>query len=302
MERGITELSREELIARIQELEQENARKDALISILYDNNPDAITIIEASGTIKMNDRALQIFGEDAGQDTPEEYAAKHGFFFADKVTPFPLEEMPGFVAFNTGKPVDETILYVVNDVKPEGAFVSLAARPLPGGGSITVIRDITEKRRMEEEIARRTEELAARELENRELIARLRVAVDELSTPVLEIWDEVLALPVIGVVDTQRSAQMTERLLAAVVASRARDVIVDLTGVELIDTSTADRLLKLARAVQLLGARCIVTGIQPAVAQTLVELGVDFGVLETRRNLKHALQACIRRDAASSKA
>jgi rsbT co-antagonist protein RsbR len=302
MERGITELSREELIARIQELEQENARKDALIPILYDNNPDAITIIEASGTIKMNDRALQIFGEDAGQDTPEEYAAKHGFFFADKVTPFPLEEMPGFVAFNTGKPVDETILYVVNDVKPEGAFVSLAARPLPGGGSITVIRDITEKRRMEEEIARRTEELAARELENRELIARLRVAVDELSTPVLEIWDEVLALPVIGVVDTQRSAQMTERLLAAVVASRARDVIVDLTGVELIDTSTADRLLKLARAVQLLGARCIVTGIQPAVAQTLVELGVDFGVLETRRNLKHALQACIRRDAASSKA
>ena len=65
------------------------------------------------------------------------------------------------------------------------------------------------------------------------------------------------------------------------------------TGVEVIDTSTADRFLKLARSVNLLGARCLITGIQPAVAQTLVELGVEFGSLETHRNLKNALQACV---------
>ncbi|NJK31037.1 MAG: STAS domain-containing protein [Deltaproteobacteria bacterium] len=113
----------------------------------------------------------------------------------------------------------------------------------------------------------------------------------------LELWDDVLALPIVGLVDTQRSAEMTERLLAEVARGRWQHVIVDLTGVELIDTSTADRFLKLARGVQLLGARCIVTGIQPGVARTLVELGVDFGALETHRSLKNALEVCIRRSA-----
>jgi rsbT co-antagonist protein RsbR len=111
---------------------------------------------------------------------------------------------------------------------------------------------------------------------------------------VLEVWDEVLTLPVVGVVDTERSAQMTERLLTEVVQSRCRFVIIDLTGVQLIDSSTADRIIKLSRSVQLLGAECILTGIQPAVAQTLVELGVEFSNVNTQRNLKRALQLCMR--------
>jgi rsbT co-antagonist protein RsbR len=69
-------------------------------------------------------------------------------------------------------------------------------------------------------------------------------------------------------------------------------VVVDLTGVDIIDTATADRFVKLARAVELLGARCLVSGLQPAVAQTLVELGVQFAGLSTQRNLRHALEAC----------
>ena len=106
----------------------------------------------------------------------------------------------------------------------------------------------------------------------------------------LELWEDVLALPVVGVVDSQRSAEMTERLLAETARSQARFVIVDLTGVELVDTATADRLLKLVQSVELLGARCFITGIQPAVAQTIVELGVEFGKLKALRNLKHALK------------
>jgi rsbT co-antagonist protein RsbR len=140
----------------------------------------------------------------------------------------------------------------------------------------------------------RNQALLEKERERLELIQRLRSAVDELSTPVLEVWDEVLTLPVVGVVDTERSAQMTERLLTEVVQTRCRFVIIDLTGVQLIDTSTADRIIKLARSVQLLGAECILTGIQPAVAQTLVELGVEFSQVNTQRNLKRALQLCMR--------
>jgi rsbT co-antagonist protein RsbR len=112
---------------------------------------------------------------------------------------------------------------------------------------------------------------------------------------VLELWKDTLVLPVIGVVDTQRSAQMTERLLSEVATRRAKSVIVDLTGVEVLDTATADRFASLAKAVRLLGARCIVTGIQPAVAQTMVAMGVDLGSVETLRNLSHALERSMRR-------
>ncbi len=150
---------------------------------------------------------------------------------------------------------------------------------------------------LEESLAKRNEELAARDKENVNLVERLRLAIDELSTPVLEVGDDVLALPVIGVVDTQRSIQMEERLLVAIMEHRSRFAIVDLTGVEAIDTSTAERFLKLARSVRLLGAECIITGIQPGVAQILVTLGVEFEGIRTKRSLKEGIEACLARGA-----
>jgi len=148
---------------------------------------------------------------------------------------------------------------------------------------------------LEESLAKRNEELAARAEENAQLVERLRFAVDELSTPVLEVWDDVLVLPVVGVVDTARSMQMEERLLAAVAHHRSRFVIIDLTGVGTVDTSTADRFLKLARSARLLGAECVVTGIQSAVARTLVALDVEFTSLRTAQNLKQGLEVCLAR-------
>ncbi len=292
----------EALEARVRELEAELVRKQAIVSLLFDNNPDGIALADATGNLEMNGTALATLGQGPIDGiSPEEWTERYGLFHPDKVTPFRPEDLPMSRSLTHGETADNVLMFTRSPAKPDGSFLTVSSRPLPGGGALAVMRDVTEKRQMEADIAARNEELAAREEENRELIARLRVAVDELSTPVLEIWDDVLALPVVGLVDTQRSAQMTERLLAEVVRSRAQHVIVDLTGVELIDTSTADRFLKLARSVQLLGARCIVTGIQPAVAQTLVELGVDFTALETHRNLKNALEACIRRNAAEVK-
>ena len=150
------------------------------------------------------------------------------------------------------------------------------------------------RRTLEEEVAKRNKDLLASESEKTELIARLRMAVQELSTPILELWEDVLALPVIGVVDSRRSAEMMERLLDEIVRSQSRFVIIDLTGVEVIDTSTADHFMKLVKAVGLIGARCVLTGIRPAVAQTLVDLDVNFGTLETLRNLKYGLRYCLR--------
>ncbi|UQA55401.1 STAS domain-containing protein [Polyangium aurulentum] len=133
----------------------------------------------------------------------------------------------------------------------------------------------------------------AAERERSDAMERLRHAVQELSTPILEVWDDVLAMPVIGVVDSARSAAIMDRLLETVSEKRARFVIIDITGVDIVDSATADRLIKIVNAVELLGTRCVLTGIRPAVAQTLVHLGVDLGPLVTLRNLKHALRICL---------
>jgi len=274
----------------------------ALVEILFDNNPDGVLIVDGLGNITANGAARNITGTQPDRNVPpEEWGERYGLFREDQVTRLDTGSDPLALAMR-GQMVTNFVFFMKGPMAPEGRFISATTRPLPNGGAIGVMRDITEQRRLEKDLAARNAELGEREQENRELIARLRVSVDELSTPVLEIWDDVLALPVVGIVDTQRSARMTERLLAEVVRTRSRSVIVDLTGVELIDTSTADRFLKLARSVQLLGARCLVTGIQPAVAQTLVELGVEFTALETHRNLKSALEASIRRDVAERKA
>jgi rsbT co-antagonist protein RsbR len=272
---------------------------DTVLALLFDENPDGILLFDANGSMRMNAAGRELWGSEAmpSLGSLDEFLESFKTFRADKVTPVLPDEQP-LVRALAGKTVLDELLYVQN-LEGRALYVSVSARPLAGGGAIVVFRDVTVSRALAEEIRLRNLALTEREQENRELISRLRVAVDELSTPVLEIWDDVLALPVVGIVDTQRSAAMTERLLAEIVRTRCKAAILDLTGVELIDTSTADRFLKLARSVELLGAKCLVTGIQPAVAQTLVELGVEFTNLETYRNLKAALETSIRRDAAA---
>ena len=127
-----------------------------------------------------------------------------------------------------------------------------------------------------------------------QLIDKLRYSIDELSNPILEVWDDVLVMPIVGVVDSRRTADMVQRLLAEVARNQASFVIVDLTGVEIVDTQTANHLMKLIRKVELVGARCVLTGIRPAVAETLVDIGVDFGRITTLRNPKHGLREAFR--------
>jgi PAS domain S-box-containing protein len=161
-----------------------------------------------------------------------------------------------------------------------------------------VLRDITERKRAEEENRRLTEQLAdnlRREIEKNALLERLWATVDALSTPVLEVWSDVLVLPVIGSVDDRRIAMMMEKLLAEVVRMQSRFVIIDVTGIAALDAPTADRLMKLARAVRLLGARCILTGIRPLLAKTLVEHEIRLDDLDTLGTLRSGLRECLHR-------
>jgi rsbT co-antagonist protein RsbR len=121
-------------------------------------------------------------------------------------------------------------------------------------------------------------------------IEQQRAAIRELSTPIIEVWDGVLCLPVVGIIDTTRSAEMTESLLRSVVEKKALCTIIDITGIEVMDTRTADHFLRMAKAVRLLGARCVLTGINPNIAQTIVHMGVDLTGVECHRSLRDALQ------------
>ena len=156
-------------------------------------------------------------------------------------------------------------------------------------GRALVAEDAPREREEREEERRREEELHAQV----DLIARQQRAIVELSTPIIQVWDGVLTLPLVGFLDAQRAADLTDRLLNEVSRTRARYAILDLTGVETIDTATTERLLRIVGALRLLGAKGLLSGMGPAIAQSVVALGVDLSGLASHRTLKDALHACI---------
>jgi anti-anti-sigma regulatory factor len=143
---------------------------------------------------------------------------------------------------------------------------------------------------MNAQLARHREELELRLATIGEQAATIR----RLSIPVLEIWDGVLVLPLIGSVDAGRGQILLESMLERVVATRARRVILDVTGVDDLDAAAADGLLQAVRAAALVGARCVITGVRPAVAATLAEHGTSLGAVQTFRDLRAGLEACLR--------
>ncbi len=130
--------------------------------------------------------------------------------------------------------------------------------------------------------------------ERTQMIDKLRGAVKALSTPIIDVWDGILSLPIAGVVDAERATEMTERLLTRISHSGARCVIIDITGVDEVDAATAAHLLRMVRATRLLGAYTLVSGIQPSVAQAFVDLDqLVHGSLTTVRSLRDGLQICM---------
>lgn len=128
-------------------------------------------------------------------------------------------------------------------------------------------------------------------VEERERVIReQQEAIRELSTPVLQVRDRLVVLPVIGMLDSQRARQLTEQLLGAIQANRARVVVLDITGVATIDLTVANHLVQAVEAARLMGASAIITGLSAKIAQTLVDLGVDLGQMRTVGDLQGGLE------------
>lgn len=127
------------------------------------------------------------------------------------------------------------------------------------------------------------------------VIKRQQEELLELSTPVVKLWDGVLALPLIGTLDSQRSQTVMESLLQRIVDTGAEIAIIDITGVPTVDTLVAQHLLKTVTAIRLMGADAIISGVRPQIAQTIVHLGLDLGALTTKASLADALKLALSR-------
>lgn len=128
-----------------------------------------------------------------------------------------------------------------------------------------------------------------------EVIARQQQEMMELSTPVIQIWDGVLALPLIGTLDSGRTQVVMENLLQQIVQTSSTIAIIDITGVPTVDTLVAQYLLKTIAAARLMGADCIISGVRPQIAQTIVHLGVELGDVSTRATLADAFRIALTR-------
>lgn len=178
-------------------------------------------------------------------------------------------------------------------------FVMSIKRPLhriilfQGGPPDDVLRQMWRVDLIVDRLGLYTAEIQIRRKE--QVIARQQEEILELSSPVVQIWDGVLAVPLIGTLDSYRTQQVTETILEAVVHTRSEQVILDITGVPTVDTQVAHHLLKTVAALRLMGAEAIISGIRPQIAQTMVHLGVDLGQVVTKARLSDALKLAFRR-------
>jgi rsbT co-antagonist protein RsbR len=131
-------------------------------------------------------------------------------------------------------------------------------------------------------------------LQSEQLAAQQRT-IRELSTPILPVHDGVIVVPLVGMIDSQRATQVMEQLLQAINLHQADMVIVDITGVPVVDTGVVNHLVQTARAVRLVGAQVILVGISPEIAQTVVQLGIDLRDIPTLANLQESIAYAFRR-------
>ena len=228
----------------------------------------------------------QLFAQDAGMEAPACLVGK---------TDFDMPWLPQAEAYRADdRQVMDTMIPKLNFEEPiekagrTQAWLRTSKIPLLGLDNIIVVgmyEDVTETKANEAERIRLQDEI----------IRAQEAALSELSTPLIPISEQIVVMPIIGTVDTGRAQQVLQTLLTGVDLHHAAFVILDITGVPVVDTQVANALLHAAQAVKLLGAQVVLTGIRPEVAQTVVQLGIDLRHLVTRSTLQAGIEYALTR-------
>jgi methyl-accepting chemotaxis protein len=233
----------------------------------------AVIEFELDGTvITANENFLHIFGYRL-----EEVIGKHHRIFCDPG----YAESPEYVQFWQKLGRGEYESGEFKRISKEGADVWLQA-------SYNPIFDVDGRPR---KVVKFASDITL-EIEKRSL------ALLEMSTPVTKIWDGVLFAPIVGIVDSKRSVDIMNKALSSIADTRARTLMLDIGGVAVVDTAVANHLIKIAKAAVLMGCKTIISGISPAIAQTIAELGIDLGSIQTTSTIESALRDSITRPGA----
>ena len=253
---------------------------------LFDSSPQSIVVMGLDGVVMDCNRAAEI---SAGVSR-EELIGKSIFemeIASDQEISKHMDLLPRLMS---GEEIDPIELRLVSP-DGEARWREMFPSPWRRGGEINGIQlishDITGRKQAEEELRLSEERL-------KDLVRRLRLSQEELSTPVIQVWDRVLALPLIGVFDTGRAQRVMEVLLSKIVETQSEMVIVDVTGVAAMDTEVTNHLIRTVQSTALLGAKCVITGINPDVAQAMSQLGLDMTKITTKRDMQDGLKHGLR--------
>jgi len=262
-------------------MEEELIFERGLLDSLLSTIPDHIYYKDKeSRFIKVSKSLAEWFG----MKSMDELMGKSDFDFFTEEHAKPAYEDEQEI-MKTGNPIEGK---VEKETHPDGRITWVSttkvARYDKKGNIIGILgisRDVTEKRFWEIE---REEKMEA---QKEELIA--------LSTPVIDVWEGVLTVPILGALDSERASRVSEHLLTQIVRKRAGIAIIDISGISAVDSAVADRLIRTAKAVRLVGAEAILTGVGVEIAQTIADLGIDMGGLKTMSTLKDGLRYVISR-------
>jgi rsbT co-antagonist protein RsbR len=254
----------------------ELAANDDLGRLLLESTGEGIYVIDTNGDCTFaNPACASLLGYESPSQLLGENMHKLIHHTRPNGEPYPEEECRIYQAIRQrqGTRVDDELLfrrdgssfpaeYSSYPMEKEGELV----------GCVVTFMDITER-------------LQVMDL-NRSLM--------EMSTPVTQVWDKLLLLPLVGIIDTKRARDIMSAMLSEISETRARVFILDISGVGVVDTAVANHLIQITKATSLMGCECIVSGVSPAIAQTIVELGIDVGSVQTTATMQDALVGAFR--------